>query len=73
MPAYDFVCNSCRNEFEIRGTVEEYQKGLIKACPFCGSKNFEQKLNPLQVVRSRRSGSGGSSCCGPNSGSGCCG
>ena len=73
MPAYDFICESCRNEFEIWGPVEEYSKGLVKNCPFCGSKKIEQKLNPFKVMASKKSGSGGSSCCGPSSGSGCCG
>ncbi len=73
MPAYDFVCNSCHNEFEIWGTVEEYTKGLVDKCPFCGSKKVEQKLNPVGVVSGRRRNPGGSSCCGPDSGSGCCG
>jgi len=36
MPAYDFVCEGCRNEFEIWGTVAEYSKGLVEKCPFCG-------------------------------------
>ena len=72
MPAYDFVCESCHNEFEIRGTVEEYSKGLVDKCPFCGSKKIEQKLNAFSVMGSKKPGSGGS-CCGPSSGSGCCG
>ena len=73
MPAYDFVCEDCRNEFEIWGTVEEYSKGLVKNCPFCGSEKIEQKLNRVGVMRGARGGSSGPSCCGPSSGSGCCG
>jgi putative FmdB family regulatory protein len=73
MPAYDFVCEDCRNEFEIWGTVEEYSKGLVKNCPFCGSEKIEQKLNGVGVMRGTRGGSSGPSCCGPSSGSGCCG
>ena len=72
MPAYNFVCESCRNEFEIWGTVQEYSKGMAEQCPFCGSKKVEQKLNGISVMASKKRGSGGS-CCGPNSGSGCCG
>jgi putative FmdB family regulatory protein len=68
--AYDYACEDCHNEFEIWGTVAEHSKGLIKACPLCGSEKIEEKLS-FQV--SKRSGSGGSSCCGPGSGSGCCG
>ncbi len=70
MPGYDFVCGKCKQEFEIWGTVEEYTKGLVDKCPFCGSRKIEQKLNPLQIMSS---GKKGSSCCGPSSGSGCCG
>ena len=73
MPAYDFVCESCRSEFEIWGTVEEYTKGLVKNCPFCGSKKIEQKLNAFNVMGSKKRGPGGPSCCDPSSGSGCCG
>ncbi len=73
MPAYDFVCADCRNEFEIWGTVEEYSRGLVEKCPFCGSRKIEQKVNVFNVGTSRRWGSRGPSCCGPSSGSGCCG
>ena len=72
MPAYEYYCDNCRNSFEIWGSVEEYSQGLIKSCPFCGSKKFEQKLS-AQIMKGGKTGSGGSSCCGPNSGSGCCG
>ena len=72
MPAYDFFCETCRNEFEIWGTVEEHSKGLVKDCPFCGSKQIEQKVNAFKVMASKKRGSGGLSCCGPRSGSGCC-
>ncbi len=72
MPGYDFVCGKCKQEFEIWGTVEEYTKGLVDKCPFCGSRKIEQKLSPLQIMSNRKTGSGGS-CCGPSSGSGCCG
>jgi|WetSurMetagenome_2_1015567.scaffolds.fasta_scaffold41333_2 putative FmdB family regulatory protein len=73
MPAYDFVCESCHNEFEVWGTVEEYTKGLVHKCPFCGAKNIEQKLDSFTIMSGKKRGSGGPSCCGPNSGSGCCG
>ncbi len=73
MPAYDFVCQSCRNEFEIWGTVEEYSKGLVDKCPMCGSRKIEQKLNTFSFRTDRKRGPAGPSCCGPNSGSGCCG
>ncbi len=72
MPAYDFFCENCRNEFEIWGTVEEYSKGLVKNCPLCSSDKIEQKLNPLNIVKGGKGGSRGPSCCGPSSGSGCC-
>jgi putative FmdB family regulatory protein len=73
MPAYDFVCESCRNEFEIWGTVEEYSKGLVKNCPCCGSTKIEQKLGAINVMAGKKRASGGPSCCGPRSGPGCCG
>ncbi len=73
MPAYDFVCQSCRNEFEIWGTVEEHSKGLVDKCPMCGSRKIEQKVNPFSFGTGRKTGDRGPSCCGPSSGSGCCG
>ncbi len=73
MPGYDFVCGKCNQEFEIWGTVEEYTKGLVDKCPFCGSRKIEQKLSPLHIMSSKKTGSRGPSCCGPSSGSGCCG
>lgn len=67
--AYDYSCEDCRNEFEIWGTVEERAKGLIKTCPLCGSEKIEEKLS---FQASKKSGSGGSSCCGQASRGGCC-
>ncbi len=73
MPAYNFICGKCNQEFEIWGTVEEYTKGLVDKCPFCGSRKIEQKLSPLHIMSRGKTGSRGPSCCGPSSGSGCCG
>jgi putative FmdB family regulatory protein len=74
MPAYDFYCENCRNEFEVWGTVEEYSKGLLENCPMCGSDRIEQRLNAPSIMKGLRGGgSRGPSCCGPGSGSGCCG
>jgi len=54
MPAYDFVCESCHNEFEVWGTVEEYTKGLVHKCPFCGAKNIEQKLDSFTIMSGKK-------------------
>lgn len=73
MPAYDYVCEACRNEFEIWASMEEYSKGAIKVCPFCGSEKIQQKLTPFQIATSRGSSQRGGSSCGPAPRSGCCG
>lgn len=68
MPAYDFVCETCKNEFEIRISMEEYSKGVIKACPLCGSERIQQKFTPFQVLSGKVLAPPGGSCCGPRSG-----
>jgi putative FmdB family regulatory protein len=70
--AYDYTCGECRNKFEIWGTPEERSKGLIKNCPVCGSEKIEEKPS-VQVAVGKKTGSAGSSCCGPASRGKCCG
>ena len=69
MPLYDFRCQECKKTFEVRATVQEKQAGLAAECPECQSHDVVQVLRAPMVGRGGR---GGTSCCGPGSGSSCC-
>jgi len=75
MPLYDYQCDHCQTTFEVRASFDEKGLGLKPACPNCQSAETHQVLTVGFLGR------GGSSdgatpppsCCGPNSGAGCCG
>ena len=74
MPLYDYQCKDCGETFEVRATIQEKIAGLDLVYAKCGSHAARQLLTVAMVVHGggqENSQSGG--CCGPNSGSGCCG
>lgn len=72
MPIYGFYCQDCEENFDIKATISEKEKGLKVSCPICGSKRTIQIFsNFFTFSKDNRSGFGGS--CGPNSTPGCCG
>lgn len=71
MPIYSFQCDQCKTLFEVRASYQEKEHGLKLVCPKCQSKDAHQVLTSATVVSSHSDNS--SSCCGPNSGFGCCG
>jgi putative FmdB family regulatory protein len=58
MPVYEFLCQTCGNEFtQILSLTEyeaEYEQHQV-ACPNCGSKLVEQLVAACSVVTSRKS------------------
>ncbi len=41
MPIYEFVCQSCANEFE---KIQSFSDSSVPACPKCSSNNVERQL-----------------------------
>jgi len=72
MPYYEYRCEQCGEEFEVRATFKEKEAGLDPECPKCRVRKARQLLTAGLVLR----GSGGEtispSCCGPSAGPGCC-
>ena len=75
MPLYDYQCDRCQATFEVRATFQEKERGLKPVCPNCKSVDTHQLISFGLLVHSGagESSSGSSSCCGPNTGGGCCG
>ncbi len=65
MPAYDYVCEECGAQFEVRMSMSEYSSGTKPPCEQCGSKKVERAFTAVNVLTGGRGGySGGSSCGG---------
>lgn len=75
MPLYDYQCDKCQTPFEVRASFQEKERGLKPACPNCQSSETHQILTVGLFIRKASSdgASNSSTCCGPNSGAGCCG
>jgi len=65
---YEYQCDTCGKQFEIKATVAEKKRGLRLECPACGSTQATQVYSSMSVIT--RSPGGGF--CGPGSGPGCC-
>ncbi len=73
MPFYGFECDDCGCIFDIRASIQEKEAGLNPECPQCGSPKTRQVITAGTVVRGEGGAGSSGSCCGPNSGRGCCG
>jgi putative FmdB family regulatory protein len=65
MPLYEFICQNCAEEFELR--VSFSQTDLQQECPACGSKNSKKKLSQFSSTAKNTTPPGNSS---PGCGSG---
>lgn len=75
MPIYDYRCDHCQTTFEVRASFREKELGLKPMCTICQSAETHQILTVGLFVRQGSSDSGSitSTCCSPNTGTGCCG
>lgn len=67
---YAYQCETCGEQFTVRATLAEKERGLSPHCPVCGSGEVAQDFSSVGFIRS-----GGSSpvpFCGPGAGAGCC-
>jgi len=54
MPTYDFICNTCRQRFDVFMTYSEYGTRPV-ACSQCGSKNVRRRLTRVRIAKSEES------------------
>lgn len=75
MPLYTYQCEHCQTVFDVRASFQEKERGIKPQCPNCSNPDTHQVLTAGLLIGNAGSGGGSqsSSCCGSNSGSGCCG
>jgi putative FmdB family regulatory protein len=54
MPAYDYVCNSCKRRVVIVQSYREYGNAPV-LCPYCGSEDLKRLINRVLIARSEES------------------
>jgi len=64
MPAYDYVCEQCGRQFEIRMSMTAYSEGAKPECPECGSVKTERAFTTVNVLTGGRGGSNAGGGCG---------
>jgi len=73
MPLYDFHCEHCDEDFEVRASIRDKEAGLKPECPKCHSQKTRQVITAGLVIRGGDSASLSFPACSPNAGPGCCG
>ncbi len=54
MPVYEFVCNKCKQTFEVVMTMAE--AGLKKVvCPICTCEDVQKQFSPFSAVTAKKS------------------
>jgi putative FmdB family regulatory protein len=51
MPTYDFICNDCKQRFDVFLTYAEYGKKPV-TCAHCNSKNVRRRMTRVRVAKS---------------------
>tara|TARA_B100001989_G_C24333081_1_gene361058 strand:- start:383 stop:607 length:225 start_codon:yes stop_codon:yes gene_type:complete len=50
MPTYDFICEKCGNAFEIKVSIDQYDRDKKQNCPKCGiSDNVRRSFTPPAI------------------------
>jgi putative FmdB family regulatory protein len=55
MPAYDYVCKDCGNDFTVFLSLKELDAKPKITCPRCDSDHVERKLTGFFAKTSRKS------------------
>lgn len=55
MPAYEYVCNDCKNDFTIFLSLKEYESKPKITCPRCGSDNVSKQFTGFFAKTSKKS------------------
>ena len=69
MPIYSFVCEKCKQPFDVHASIQQRMTGLKPRCPHCDSILVHQTISAGVVIRND-GGAPSSGCC--SGGSGCC-
>jgi putative FmdB family regulatory protein len=54
MPQYEFFCRDCKKPFLKTLTIVRHEKEKV-ACPYCSSKNVEQRWSAFSAITSKKS------------------
>ena len=54
MPTYDFICNACRQRFDVFLTFSEYGVKAV-ACAHCGSTDVRRRMTKVRIAKSEES------------------
>lgn len=54
MPTYDFICNDCKQRFDVFLTFAEYGKKKV-TCTYCKSKNVRRRMTKVRIAKSEES------------------
>src|SRR5512142_1271454 len=54
MPTYDFLCNSCKQRFDVFMTFDEYGKKTV-TCAHCGSQDVRRRMTKVRIAKSEES------------------
>ena len=54
MPAYEYKCPKCNENFTIYISLKEKNEEILK-CPKCGSTNIQRIYSPFHAVTSKKS------------------
>lgn len=68
MPAYDYVCEDCGAQFEVRMSMAAYSAGNKPPCDQCGSEKVARAFTTVNVLTSGHGGSSGGGSCGGGGG-----
>jgi putative FmdB family regulatory protein len=50
MPTYDFICNSCKNRFDVFLTYQEYGVKTVH-CTHCSSANVRRRMTKVRIAK----------------------
>lgn len=50
MPTYDFICNSCKQRFDIFLTYKEYGVKTVR-CVHCGSEDIRRRMTKVRIAK----------------------
>ena len=54
MPTYDFICNDCKQRFDVFLTFSEYGKKTV-TCVHCNSRNVRRRMTKVRIAKSEES------------------
>ncbi len=54
MPTYEFQCNKCGHEFNLRESINEHDKHKEK-CPSCKAQDVKTRVSAVNVKTSKKS------------------